>query len=199
VDGAITFVNRSGREFFGVSNEQLHGAGWLQLLHPDDVRRYVETFRLAVKRRTDFRAEGRVRRVDGEWQLIDSHAEPRFSETGEFLGHVGVSSDITDRRREEQALQFQLTLTRAILEVSLDGILVVSNENRIVSHNRRFIDEIFRIPLKEIPYNLPDYWIGDQPPPVLSEVVKRVSNPHSFLCRINELNSDPDRRDHSEI
>ena len=34
-----------------------------------------------------------------------SYAEPRFSPGGEFLGHVGLSPDITERKRTEQALQ----------------------------------------------------------------------------------------------
>ena len=40
----------------------------------------------------------------GGWQ---SYAEPRISPDGEFLGHVGLSPDITERKEAEQALQTQ--------------------------------------------------------------------------------------------
>ena len=58
-----------------------------------------------MRERAPFRAEARVRRSDGEWRWIASHAEPRLSPSGEFLGHVGISPDITDRKQSEEALQ----------------------------------------------------------------------------------------------
>ena len=58
-----------------------------------------------MREQTPFRAEARVRRADGEWLWVASYAEPRFSPGGEFLGHVGLSPDITERKRTEQALQ----------------------------------------------------------------------------------------------
>ncbi len=52
-----------------------------------------------------FRAEARARRADGEWLWVASYAEPRLSPSGEFLGHVGLSPDITERKQTELALQ----------------------------------------------------------------------------------------------
>ena len=198
-DARNSFVNRSWREFFGIGLEEAAGGTWQPLLHPEDAGHYAEAFHQAVAMKGPFKAEARVRRADGVWRLIGSYATPRLSESGEYLGHVGLSSDITDRREGERALRFQLSLTRAIQEVSLDGILVISNEKRIVSHNRRFIDEIWRIPLADIPYNVPDYQVGDEPPLVLSAVLKQVKNPEKFLQRIDEINRDADAKDQCEI
>ena len=78
---------------------------WGLLIHPDDRSEYIGRFLLAVQERTPFRAEARVRRSDGEWRWIASYAEPRLSPSGEFLGHVGISPDITDRKQSEEALQ----------------------------------------------------------------------------------------------
>jgi len=83
---------------------------------PDDAPAYFEAFRRAVEEHGSFRAEARVRRADGEWRWIGSHAEPRLAPGGEYLGHVGLSSDITERMRAEQAIRFQLSLIRAIHE-----------------------------------------------------------------------------------
>lgn len=198
-DGRNSFVNQKWREFFGVSAEQAADGEWRRLVHPDDAARYIGTFQQAAEQKTAFQTEARFRRADGVWRLIGSYATPRVSDRGEYMGHVGLSSDITDRVKNDQALQFQLSLTRAIQEFSLDGILVVSNENRIVSYNRRFIDEIWRLPLSQIPYNTPDYQVGDQPPLVLSAVLEKVKDPESFLKRVGELNRQPDAQDHCEI
>src|SRR5579864_2972957 len=49
---------------------------------------------------------------------------------------------------EEQALhyEFQHSLMRAIIDASLDGILVIDDLNNVVSHNQKFAD-IWDIPL----------------------------------------------------
>ena len=97
-EGGIRFVNRTCREFFGTTYEEVEGGKWHPLLHPEDAADYLAAFRRAVQAHAPFRAEARVRRADGEWRWVSSYAEPRLSPTGEFLGHVGLSPDITERK-----------------------------------------------------------------------------------------------------
>ena len=103
--GGSQFINRAYREFCGATQEQMEGSKWQSIVHPEDAPRYVGAFQQAVRERTPFKAETRVRRADGEWRWFGSYAEPRFSPDGEFLGHVGLSSDITERMLAEQALR----------------------------------------------------------------------------------------------
>ncbi|HEX5229654.1 MAG TPA: PAS domain S-box protein [Bryobacteraceae bacterium] len=103
--GSVEFMSRKLLEFGGTTLEQSNGAQWVRFLHPDDAVSYVEAFRAAVRDRAVFRTETRVRRYDGEWRWLGSYATPRFSPSGEFLGHVGLSSDITERLKSEQALR----------------------------------------------------------------------------------------------
>jgi len=103
--GGNSFINRAYREFFGVAAEQAEGCKWHLLIHPDDALAYVAEFQRAVREHSLFRAEARVRRADGEWRLLGSNAEPRLSADGEYLGHIGLSSDITERRNAELALR----------------------------------------------------------------------------------------------
>jgi len=104
-EGGVRFVNRSYSEFFGTTYEQVEGGNWRPLLHPDDAQAYIGAFLSAVSEQTSFRGETRVRRADGEWRWVSSSAEPRWTPGGEFLGHVGLSPDITDRRQAEEALR----------------------------------------------------------------------------------------------
>ena len=108
-------------------------------------------------------------------------------------------------RRAKQAAEaearshaFQHSLVRAILDVSVDGILVVNDDNLIVAHNKQFL-EVWRLPLSSIPDNTPDYSRGDQPPLILSAVCKRVRDPEAFLERVAYLNQTPDATDHCEL
>ncbi len=104
VDGGTEFVNRTYLEFFGVTEDEITGTGWAPLVHPQDIDRYRGEFLAAVRERRPFVCEARVRGASGEWRWIDSHAVPRSSGSGEFLGMVGSSADVTARKESEQAL-----------------------------------------------------------------------------------------------
>lgn len=93
--GGNEFINRAYRDFAGTTCEQVEGGNWRLPVHPDDAPGYAAAFRRAVEEHTPFWAEARVRRADGEWRWLGSHATPRLSLSGEYLGHVGLSSDIT--------------------------------------------------------------------------------------------------------
>ena len=104
-NGETEFINREYRRFCGLIVEQAQQGDWQSLLHPDDAPGYVEAFQNAVAEHTRFSAEVRVRRADGAWRLVGTNAEPRLSAVGEYMGHIGLSADITERKQAEQALR----------------------------------------------------------------------------------------------
>jgi PAS domain S-box-containing protein len=135
-EGGIEFINRMLLEFGGATLGQVQGSQWERFLHPDDAPQYLAAFERAIRQSAPFRAEARVRRADGEWRWFGSYATPRLSPGGEFLGHVGLSSDITDRLKAEQALRSSEEKFRQLAEnirevfwmmpPSADSILYVS-------------------------------------------------------------------------
>jgi PAS domain S-box-containing protein len=112
-EGKIQFVNRRFCEFFGVTEQDMRSTRGLDLLHPDDAEACVQEFQRCVRERQPFRATLRVRRADGAWRWIESFSRPRFSTTGEYLGGVGVSTDVTERRELEQQRDELLESERA--------------------------------------------------------------------------------------
>jgi diguanylate cyclase (GGDEF)-like protein/PAS domain S-box-containing protein len=104
-DGGNQFINQAYRDFTGTTYQQVAGKKWELLIHPDDAAEYVRAYEQALKEHTRFKAEVRVRRADGQWRCLASDAMPRFSSKDAFLGLVGLSTDITERKRAEQTLQ----------------------------------------------------------------------------------------------
>ncbi len=103
--GAQQFVNRTFLEYFEVDEEEMQGGRWQLLMHPDDGPAYAQEFMACVREHKPFHAEVRVRNGKGEWRNLESWGRPRWSAAGEFLGMVGTSADVTERRRIEQALR----------------------------------------------------------------------------------------------
>jgi PAS domain S-box-containing protein len=198
VDGSLHFINKACREFYGVTCEENEHGEWQPLVHPDEAVEHAAALKRAATDHTSFNAEARVRRHDGEWRIVGSHAEPRLSASGEYMGHVGLSADITERKANEQAREFQHSLIRTIQEVALDGILVVDNEGHVLSHNERLF-EVWKIPSSQIPRPLCAVTRDDPIPPLLAASLERVKDPEDYLRRACEFYAESDAMDESEV
>ncbi|HEU0031375.1 MAG TPA: PAS domain-containing sensor histidine kinase [Kofleriaceae bacterium] len=115
--GAIEFVNRYYCEFFSTTVEAVRTGGWQPLVHADDAAQYVGAFETALREHREFRATARVRRGDGAWRWIESSGVPRYSSSGEFLGMVGSSPDITERKLAELELRDTLRMNELFIGV----------------------------------------------------------------------------------
>jgi len=102
--GELEYVNQTYCSFFGVSREELADDGWKRLTRTQESQEYVAAFDEAVRGRKPFHAEVAVRVGDGARRHLESWARPRFAPDGAYLGHLGTSADITERRDAEQAL-----------------------------------------------------------------------------------------------
>jgi len=103
--GNCQYVNQQYLDFSGKTPDQLEGTGWQLLLHEDEVDKYVEEFLEAGRLRRSFHHVVRAKNADQMWRWIESYAQPLFSDNGSFLGHVGVSFDITDRKWADEELK----------------------------------------------------------------------------------------------
>jgi PAS domain S-box-containing protein len=97
------FVNRRMARMLGYTAEEMAGRSFLDFMFPEDVA--AEREAMARRRGVSEEFEIRYRRKDGSelWARIST--APFFDERGQFEGAVGIHSDITDRRRAEQALK----------------------------------------------------------------------------------------------
>ena len=95
------YLNAAMRQFWGVGEADVSAFDWNATIHPDDVAPLMAFVSRAVAKREAFGVEARYRSSDGEYRLLHTDARPRFDVRGEFLGMIGVNSDITDARSEE--------------------------------------------------------------------------------------------------
>lgn len=91
------------------------GSGWLGSIHEDDRSACIAIQSAAFQAREPFSMEYRLRRRDGHYHYMLAHGVPRFSPGGRFLGYVGSSIDITERKKVEEALRHSRQLLRHLV------------------------------------------------------------------------------------
>jgi diguanylate cyclase (GGDEF)-like protein/PAS domain S-box-containing protein len=103
---------------------------------------------------------------------------------------IGFCQDITERKQAEDKLKFQNIILKAQQEVSLDGIFIVNENNKIISFNQRFAD------MWEIPDDIMASQSGEK---ALNFVLPKLVDPEEFIHRINYLYENKQEKSHEEI
>jgi PAS domain S-box-containing protein len=95
----------SWRAFTGQTEEEWMGDGWSRAVHPDDLEPMIATWGRASATRTMFTMDLRLRHHSGEWRWMTARAIPLMNTDGEIREWIGMSTDITDRRRADDMLR----------------------------------------------------------------------------------------------
>jgi PAS domain S-box-containing protein len=130
-DNKCDWFNSTWQTFTGRTLEQEVGDGWLSGIHPDDIARVIEADTTAFQRRAPFEVEYRLRRHDGAYRWILDTGVPRFAPDGNFLGYIGTSLDIHDRRMAEEELIRREQQFVSLAESLPDMIARYDREGRI--------------------------------------------------------------------
>jgi PAS domain S-box-containing protein len=152
-DKLFTYFNEPWLDFTGRSMEQERGNGWTHGVHPDDLRRCLDTHKQAFDRHEEFKIEYRLRRYDGEYRWIYEQGVPRFNADHTFGGYIGSCVEMTGVKRMEEALrQKELDL---IESQRLAG--VGSWQWHIGSDTVTWSEELYRIAGRDPTLRAPNY------------------------------------------
>jgi PAS domain S-box-containing protein len=100
-------LNQRWLDYTGLSAEQVLGSGWEVAIHPDDLNDLVDYWRRVVASGQPGEIEGRLRRSDGVYRWFLFRATASLDENGRVVKWYGTNTDIDDRKRAEQVLQFR--------------------------------------------------------------------------------------------
>jgi PAS domain S-box-containing protein len=78
---------------------------FLRLVHPEDRDRFNERIDKAFSEKADFVQDYRIVLTDGTVKHIHGIGHPVLDETGNIVEYVGTDADVTERKRDEEALQ----------------------------------------------------------------------------------------------
>ncbi|MFZ3263919.1 MAG: PAS domain S-box protein [Terriglobales bacterium] len=118
-------------------------------------------------------AEREIRQLNEGLELTVRQRTAALERANEYL-----TAEITERKQVEEKLRLKTAFLEAQTNSTLDGILVVDDNNRIILHNGRYA-AMFRVPLHICEE-------GDDSP-LLEHVLSLVRDPERFLGRVNYL------------
>lgn len=127
-DGMVVKDSPSWQAFTGQTMEARKGLGWLHAVHPDDRARVEREWRAAVAGRTPLETEYRLWHRDGAYRWTEVRGVPVRDDTGTIVEWVGMHTDISDRKRGEEALRQSEEQFRVNFELAAVGQAQLSVE-----------------------------------------------------------------------
>jgi PAS domain S-box-containing protein len=157
---------------------------WEAMIHPDDRAPTVKSLAAARRKGARFLAEYRFRRRDGGYRRVRDVGVFVKGKGGRITRMLGTMTDVTEWHRAEEALESSLSLLKATLESTADGILVVDRAGKIQTVSRKFM-EMWRIPAALA--------VAGDDAPLLEYVLAQLKDPEGFLAKVKWLYAHPSR------
>ncbi len=186
LEGRIRVINRTAQEMLGYQKTELIDSDLVLILPVlAEFKATVDAGERAVSHEMTWYGRN-GRRFD-----VSVSASPAMDDRDRsFVGTVYIAHDITERKQAEERLRESLSLKRATLESTADGILVVNSQGKVVDFNNKFT-ELWGIP--------PDLMEQKDDDRLLQHVLSQLKNPESFVNKVRELYDHPYAEDFDEV
>ncbi|HEX8552510.1 MAG TPA: PAS domain S-box protein [Abditibacteriaceae bacterium] len=185
--------NEGFETLFGFERKDIEPGieSWQTRVHPDDRERVIASVQNLIDGGgAAWSDEYRFARADGSYAEIFDRGFIIRDVSGQPVRMIGSMQDISKRKQSEALLQFQKTLLEAQTEASLDGILVVSSDGKILSYNQRFVR------IWGVSPNILNQGADEQ---VLQSVLDNLENPQEFLDKIAYLYQNRSEQSREEL
>ena len=177
-------VNQRFCEITGYSREEILKLNVEDLTHPEDVERSLDFIRrIRAGELPEYRIEKRYIRKSGEVIWVNLTVSIVRSAAREPLYLVAFIEDITERRVAQTEVGRTLSLLRATLESTADGILVVDLNGKILSFNQKLAD------MWEIPAEV---FGGGDDQVAINAALSQLKYPDEFVAKVTELYKHPE-------
>jgi diguanylate cyclase (GGDEF)-like protein/PAS domain S-box-containing protein len=133
----------TGRGF--VADTSLPNDHWLQqYIPPEEQPRMESVMAQAIRTKSKYELEHRVIRADGSLGWMFSRATPLLDANGEIVEWLGIASDVTERKRAEEALRESEKSLRESQRIAGLGTFVVDLQTGAWKRSQ-MLEELFGI------------------------------------------------------
>ncbi|MBS1795382.1 MAG: PAS domain S-box protein [Acidobacteria bacterium] len=191
------YVSSAAKAVTGCEPEDFTQGGFEfthSLVHPDDLAAVKgslkKAFNEASEARREHSIEYRLNTRHRGWRWIRENRAVLTDAENKPTAIIATARDVTDQKKFEASLHLQKTLLESQTEASMDGILAVNNEGKIISHNQRFLE------MWGIPQELMSSTSDDE---AVNSIIKSLVNPQEFLDIIKYLYENSRETNQTEI
>jgi diguanylate cyclase (GGDEF)-like protein/PAS domain S-box-containing protein len=115
VEGKVIYWNRAAEKLYGWSAEEVIGQTLAEFLVSEDLREQAAVIRSALREGKPWSGEFIVQRKDGTSFPVQVSNAPVYDDQGDVVGLIGISTDITERKRSEVRLRESERLLSTLL------------------------------------------------------------------------------------
>ena len=131
-DMTILYESPSVEKITGYKVEEMVGKNIVDLVHPDDMRNVVKTFKkLAKYPAPPVAATVRIKHKDGTWHAIEGNVNNLLDHPA-VKGILANYHDVTEHLRDQEALRQREKHFRAMIENSLDDVAILDRDANIL-------------------------------------------------------------------
>lgn len=128
-DGKFTYVNQRWIDMLGYAREEMIGKIGLDFMD-EDQRILVIKSRQNLDKGLTLRSEYKFRRKDGTALWTLASVTPLFDNNGKHIANVALHTDITDRKKTEEALRESQAKYKALTETTYDFVWEMDAQGR---------------------------------------------------------------------
>ena len=172
--GEVEFDNRQLLEYFGKTPEEMKDWSRIDIIHPDDLPRLIETWAKSIETGQNLDIETRGRRADGVYRWFQVRAVPARNADGKISDWYVLLTDIEDRKRAERELQRSEAFLAEGQRISQTGSFCWS----VATDEIAWSEELYRI--FEFDTNLPvtferiTSWVHPDDLPLVQDMIERM-------------------------
>ena len=108
---------------------------WVDLLHPEDREKTLDTLGKAETACSYWDTEYRMRHKDGRYVWVRDRGFFLPDAAGKAVRQLGMLEEITERKRGEETLRESEERLRAFIEQTSEGVAIIDEEGRVVEWN----------------------------------------------------------------
>lgn len=190
LDGIITSWSPGAERMFGYASAEVVGRSIAMLIPAE--RQHEELHILDTIRRNQRLQHLETLRQTKSGRIISVLVtiSPIVDATGKIIGASKVARDVSERKRVDEELRFQQAMLLTERELTLDGILVVDADSKVLSYNQRFV-QMWGISA--------DMLATRADMVLLLQVKDKLRHPERFVARVQEIYERKDDSSHDEV
>jgi PAS domain S-box-containing protein len=190
LNGIVTSWNPGAERLFGISAAEIVGTSIMRIIPPD---RHAEETHILAEIRAGRRVQHfeTVRLRQGVQPIeVSVTASPIKDTEGKVIGVSKVARDISERKRADAEVHLQETMRLTERELTLDGILVVDAQSKVLSYNGRFAK------MWGLSADIVATQADDQ---LLRAVSGKLAHPDEFMKLVRQLYDRHDEASNDEV